>query len=114
LRYFGSINNLLSAASGDADGDAASNWHEYKAGTDPNDSSSRLRLMSNRPDAQTQAFVVRWPTVANKRYIIERAATLYGPAWIPVTTNSGTGWDVEFHDGNASADMRFYRVRLLE
>jgi hypothetical protein len=71
-------------------------------------------LISSRANGQPQSFAIRWPTVANKRYIIERAATLYGPAWIPVTTNSGTGWDVEFHDGNASADMRFYRVRLQE
>src|SRR5262249_54841443 len=29
LRYFGSINNVLSAPSADADGDGANNWAEY-------------------------------------------------------------------------------------
>src|SRR5262249_47340158 len=43
LRYFGSIYNQLSQASADADGDHASNWQEFVAGTDPTDPKSNLQ-----------------------------------------------------------------------
>jgi hypothetical protein len=113
LRNFGSIYNILSAASGDADGDGATNLQEYKTGTDPNDSSSRFKL-SNSKNGTARECVVRWPSVAGKHYVIEIAPTLYGPNWIPVSTNTGTGWDMEYHDANAVSGARFYRVRLQD
>ena len=112
LRYFGSINNVLSQATADADGDGATNWQEYKAGTDPNDANSVLRLKSNA--GLPQECVVRWPSVAGRQYVIERAASLYSPAWTPVSTNSGTGLDLEFRDASGGTASRFYRVRLLQ
>ena len=47
LRYFGTVNNILSQAAADADGDGASNWHEYIAGTDPTD--RQVRPCAPRP-----------------------------------------------------------------
>jgi hypothetical protein len=110
LRYFGSANNLLSQANADADGDGATNMQEYNAGTNPNDATSALVLSSTKG----QDFVVRWPSVLNKQYVIERAASIYSPVWSAISTNAGTGWDMEFHDTSASTAMRFYRVRLLQ
>src|SRR5205814_3064766 len=40
VRYFGSVSNPLSKADADPDMDGVSNWAEFKAGTDPNDSHS--------------------------------------------------------------------------
>jgi hypothetical protein len=53
--------------------------------------------------------VSHWPSVAGKRYLIERSATLFGPNWIPVCTNTGSGADMEFHD-TTGGRVRFYRV----
>ena len=112
LRYFGSIYNLLSQATADADGDGANNWQEYVAGTDPTDSTSRLTVGTHQSAAvQPQDCVVHWPSVAGKTYLIERSATLFAPNWIPVSTNTGTGSDMEFHD-TTGGTVRFYRVQV--
>jgi hypothetical protein len=112
LRYFGTVYNLLSQAKADADGDGANNWQEYVAGTDPTDPSSVLKASSDQAAAtQKQDCVVHWPSVAGKTYVIQRSATIFSPGWIPVSTNIGTGSDMEYHDTNGGS-VRFYRVQV--
>ena len=110
LRFFGTINNVLSLATADADGDGANNLQEFKAGTNPNDASSVLRLASKKGLASDLGL--HWPSVLNKQYVIERSTSLYSPTWTSISTNTGTGWDMEFHDANGG-NVRFYRVRVL-
>jgi hypothetical protein len=111
LRWFGTTQNLLSAANADADGDGATNWQEYKAGTDPNDPASVLRLRSAR--GQSRECVLRWPSAAGKAYVIERSPSLAEPTWSVLATNWGTGAEIEFRD-TAPPATGFYRVRPLD
>ena len=112
LRYFGSLNNILSQADADADGDGATNLQESKAGTDPNDPNSVLRVKSTA--GQPHNCVVRWPSVSGLQYVVERASSIYAPAWTAISTNNGTGWDLEYQDSNPGNQPRFYRVRLAQ
>ena len=113
LRYFGSIYNQLSQASADADGDGANNWQEYVAGTDPTDPKSVLTTSTDQAAAtQAQDCVVHWPSVSGKTYLIERSTSLFPGTWTPVSTNTGTGTDMEIHD-TTGGGVRFYRVQVL-
>jgi hypothetical protein len=109
LRHFATLNNILASATADADGDGADNWHEFKAGTNPNDASSLLKVKTAKGAAQ--AATVQWPSVLGKQYVIERAASLFAPVWTPVSTNNGTGWNLEYQDP-APGGVNFYRVRV--
>jgi len=51
--------------------------------------------------------------VADKHYVIERTTALFGGDWVPVSTNTGTGSEMQFQDPDSGGN-RFYRVRVAE
>jgi sugar lactone lactonase YvrE len=111
LIYFGTISNLLSAANLDPDGDGASNWQEYVAGTNPMDPTSVLQLT---PMAPAPNFTVEWPSVPGKTYQVKSATSLFSTNWITTASNlAGTGQMMQLSDTNTPAPpARFYRVQV--
>ena len=113
-RYFSSVSNPLSKGDADPDADGVSNWAEFKAGTNPTDNRSLLRLITKRSPSNP-GLILSWPTVLNKTYVLERSASLDHPAWTVFSSNIiGTGDDQEVSDSSAMTNSQFYRVRLVE
>jgi subtilisin family serine protease len=110
LQYFGHLTGTDPNA--DPDHDGMSNLEEWLAGTNPTNASSCLRLIALPPNKNTNAFVVRWPSVAGKNYWLERATNLLTGFTSVVQTNiaatapTNTATDTAILPGKA----RFYRV----
>jgi hypothetical protein len=112
LRHFGTLSNLLSSATADADGDGIPNWAEFRAGTDPNDASSALALRV--PGLLAGGARLRWPTAPGKTYVLESAPFIGSTNWTAIATNvPGSGRDIEFQTPPPGGPQ-FFRVRLVE
>jgi sugar lactone lactonase YvrE len=110
LRYFGTVYNELSVSNADADGTGMNNLQKYVAGLNPTDPTSVLNEGMDQPMAQNkQDFVLYWPSVTGKTYVIQRSPTLFPPQWTSVSTNIGDGTYMEIHDANGSGNG-YYRV----
>jgi hypothetical protein len=112
LRWFGTVNNVLSVSNACPSGDGVSNWQKFVAGVDPNTANDFPKLNSKSPVPSGSTTAIHWPSVAGKQYVILRATTLFGTPWTVLSTNTGTGGDMEFDDNNAS-NTKFYRVQIL-
>jgi hypothetical protein len=112
LRWFGTVNNILSVSNACPSGDGVSNWQKYVAGIDPNVANDFPALNSKSPVPSGSTTAIHWPSVEGKQYVILRAASLFGTPWTVLSTNTGTGGDMEFDD-NSTSNTKFYRVLIL-
>ena len=112
LRWFGTIYNSLSISNADACGDGINNYQKFIAGTDPTVAGAYPQLKSKMPVPAGATTAIHWPTVSGKQYAIERSPSLFPGVWTSLTTNTGTGTDMEFND-NSAGPVKFYRVRIL-
>jgi uncharacterized repeat protein (TIGR01451 family) len=102
-----------SDAAADPDGDTLTNLQEFRAGTDPRDAASVLRITAIEQTGMT--ITIRFTTAPGKIYRLERSDDLSSRDWSVVVMNiDGTGAieQITVPDG-ASQSKRFYRLRLL-
>ncbi|HEX9045831.1 MAG TPA: hypothetical protein VF988_02290, partial [Verrucomicrobiae bacterium] len=111
LRWFGSLNNLLSASNACPSGDGVPNWKKYIAGVDPNVAGDFPSVNPRTPAPNGVNSAIHWPSVQGTHYVIERARNLFTGPWTVLSTNTGTGGDMEFDDTN-TVSPKFYRVRI--
>jgi hypothetical protein len=98
----------------DPDSDGHNNWQEWRAGTDPLDADSLLRLLA--PLVSSNGVVVRWHGVTNRTYRVERSGDLTQGQFGPIATNiiSQPGLTAWAHTNAPVAQPFFYRVRVEE
>jgi hypothetical protein len=112
LRWFGTVNNLLSMSNACPTGDGINNWMKFVAGVDPNSTNDFPRVKSKIPAPSGYSSAIHWPTVAGKKYVIERSSSLFSGSWTTNAIVTGTGADMEYDDNTGGA-ARFYRVQIL-
>lgn len=112
LRWFGTLNNLLSVSNACPTGDGINNWMKYVAGVDPNAANDFPSTKAKTPAPAGSNMAIHWPSVSGIQYVVERSSFLFSGAWTAISTNTGTGTDMEFDD-NSTGGSNFYRVRIL-
>jgi len=100
------------APGADPDGDGQSNLQESIAGTDPNNRQSVFRV--EYWQGLGPAWLIRWQSVAGKRYQLEGTTSLVGEDWQPQgAVVIGTGDVVLAAVPAAASPLVAFRLRLL-
>ena len=97
----------------DSDGDGMNNWQEWRAGTNPTNSASVLKMSGVALSTSPVGLTVSWASVSGKTYYLQRAANLaLRPAFATRQRNiAGQTGTTSFIDTNAlGAGPFFYRV----
>jgi hypothetical protein len=104
-----------SADFADPDGDRSNNFQEWRAGTDPTSPLSALRLLT--PSFDGSNWLVRWQSVPERTYTVERSANLsvtngFMPVAAGVPGQSGTTTIIDTN--STTLGPTIYRVRIEE
>jgi hypothetical protein len=111
MQYFGHLGVDPNA---DQDHDGMSNLAEYRAGTDPTNSSSAFKFTRIQPDPQG-GISLQWQSAANRMYILQRSPTLRGQFVDIVTDLAATPPVNSYLDSTAvGTSPFFYRLKLEE
>lgn len=111
------FNHLGVDPNGDADNDGASNGKEYLAGTDPNNGSDYLHILSESFGTEGSSATLTWSSVPTRCYYLQKAPYLNPPIpWVDsglgiIAPDSGTTTTRSF--GDSRAPIRFYRVAAV-
>lgn len=96
----------------DPDGDHMNNWQEWRAGTDPTNPLSFLKML--QPTAtNTSAIVISWQSVSNRTYFLQRATNLSPPTTFSTIQSNIPGLPntTSYTDTNAlGPGPFFYRI----
>ena len=97
----------------DPDGDRTTNWQEYLAGTNPQNSNSVFRIM--RFNRFSNELILSFLAGTGKMYTIERGTHLPTVAWETMTNiGSGTNTTVTVtNSAGTTTSNGFYRVRVV-
>jgi hypothetical protein len=104
-----------SSDNADPDGDRLNNFQEWRAGTDPTNALSVLRLLTPLPLGSNLAVI--WQSIPGRNYALDRGADL-GAAlrFLPLATNLpasiGTNATTYTHTNATKSGASFYRVRV--
>jgi hypothetical protein len=113
LANFGTTNVNANA---DPDGDGMSNQQEYLAGTDPNNGSDYLHIISESFGPEGTSATLTWASVLTRCYSVLKTPALNPPVlWVDsglgIIAPDGASTARSFSD--VSAPMRFYRVEAV-
>jgi hypothetical protein len=106
-----------SADFADPDHDGMNNWQEWRAGTDPTNANSVLKVLGAVPSLAGTNVTVSWSSVSNRSYYLERATVLgignTTPFSILQSNISGLPGTTSWTDTNAPRPgPAFYRVAV--
>jgi len=112
LRYFGSTAHGNGTA--DFDGDGKSDIDEFRAGTDPTNALSLLRIRSVVPDGTN--VLIDWQTVGGHTNVVQAASSLtvaFSDRSPPIVIPGSGDAIASYLDygGGTNSPARFYRVR---
>ncbi|MCI0536185.1 MAG: hypothetical protein L0Z50_13245 [Verrucomicrobiales bacterium] len=110
-RYFGD-NNPDGLPAADPDQDGQDNLHEYLAGTEPTEASSRFSFRVEKIGTQPGSIKLSFsPRLEDRSYQIQVSTNLVSDAFAPLAGSSAQSDDAVL-EVNATDLARFYRVRI--
>jgi hypothetical protein len=117
-RLYGFSVSDPTVAGADSDGDGFTNYQEFLCGTNPKDSSSKLKIgdlnVLMQADGKSAQFTVSWVPAANRYYTVERSFDL--KTWAAIATQIQAVTPLNTYTDNVTfptgGKKCFYRVHL--
>ncbi len=109
--HYGTNGNFNQLALSDTDGDGLQAWQEYRAGTLPTNSLSRLAILWQQI-LSNGTPVMYWDTVTDRSYSVYAATNMPPSQWLHLGRIPGTGSRVSYVTTNQWGRPVYYRVTV--